>query len=252
MMQELPATNWLEIGKIVGAQGLQGDVKVYPSSDFPERFLVPGTRWIQRRTDRTPQPIELLYGREVPGKGLYVIELAGIESREAAETLRDAVLFVSADDRPELDEGEFHVADLIGLVVINHHQKVRVGVVEDVMTAGNDLLSVRLDNPLETDPITAPIIAPETTATSATDTAELFAQSQPDRPTPSQPSKKRRKPWKKKAKKAQTHIFIPFVEDLVPIVNLNDGFLEVVPVPGLLDTNSITIEQDTKPDVEAQ
>ena len=35
---------WLEIGTIVAAQGLRGEVRVYPSSDFPERFLEPGTR----------------------------------------------------------------------------------------------------------------------------------------------------------------------------------------------------------------
>ncbi|HEY9659223.1 MAG TPA: ribosome maturation factor RimM, partial [Allocoleopsis sp.] len=37
---------WLEIGKIVGVQGLKGEVRIYPNSDFPERFEQPGKRWL--------------------------------------------------------------------------------------------------------------------------------------------------------------------------------------------------------------
>jgi 16S rRNA processing protein RimM len=29
---------WLEIGTIVAPQGLKGELRVYPNSDFPERF----------------------------------------------------------------------------------------------------------------------------------------------------------------------------------------------------------------------
>ena len=45
-------TDWLLIGRIVGAHGLDGYVKVKPESDFPERFEVAGDRcesYSQRR-----------------------------------------------------------------------------------------------------------------------------------------------------------------------------------------------------------
>ena len=38
---------WLIVGKIVGVQGLQGELRVNPASDFPERFTVPGPRWVR-------------------------------------------------------------------------------------------------------------------------------------------------------------------------------------------------------------
>jgi 16S rRNA processing protein RimM len=38
---------WIEIGTIVSPQGLNGELRVYSNSDFPERFLVPGKRWLQ-------------------------------------------------------------------------------------------------------------------------------------------------------------------------------------------------------------
>ena len=45
----VPPDGWMEIGSIVGAQGIKGEVKVYPNSDFPERYeradhlILPGT-----------------------------------------------------------------------------------------------------------------------------------------------------------------------------------------------------------------
>ena len=38
--------DWLMVGKLVGAQGLRGELKVNPASDFPERFTKPGPRWL--------------------------------------------------------------------------------------------------------------------------------------------------------------------------------------------------------------
>ncbi len=107
--------NWLSVGKIVGVQGLQGELRVNPASDFPERFTAPGPRWLRSRKGGEPIEIQLNKGRQLPGKSLFVVRLEGIDSRSAAETLVGQELLVSADDRPELDEGEYHLLDLLGL-----------------------------------------------------------------------------------------------------------------------------------------
>lgn len=99
---------WLQIGKIVAAQGLQGELRVYPDSDFPERFVIPGTRWLLRSQEEEPQPIELLHGRYIEGKGLYAISLAGITTRDQSEDLRGCLLLVPESDRPKLGEDEYH------------------------------------------------------------------------------------------------------------------------------------------------
>ena len=134
---------WLEIGKIVSPQGLDGEVRVYPNSDFPERFVEPGRRWLLCPGGE-PQPIELLGGRYIEGKGLYVIEIAGVEDRNSAEDLRGCLLMVPESDRPILGEDEYHVLDLIGLEVFMQVSGESVGTVVDVIAAGNDLLQVKL------------------------------------------------------------------------------------------------------------
>lgn len=134
--------DWVEIGRIVAPQGVKGEVRVYPSSDFPERFLEPGERWLKRPRSLTPETVELVRGRHIDGKGLYVVQLAGINSRDEAEALRDAVLLVPAGDRPQLDDDEFYVADLVGLRVIVQATGEAIGTVSDIFAAGNDLLEV--------------------------------------------------------------------------------------------------------------
>lgn len=141
---------WLEIGKIVSPQGLDGEVRVYPNSDFPERFVEPGRRWLLCPGGKEPQPIELLGGRYIEGKGLYVIEIAGVEDRNSAEDLRGCLLMVPESDRPILGEDEYHVLDLIGLEVFMQVSGESVGTVVDVIAAGNDLLQVKL-HPLSVD-----------------------------------------------------------------------------------------------------
>ncbi|MBE9008338.1 ribosome maturation factor RimM [Fortiea sp. LEGE XX443] len=143
-IQNLQLDDWLAIGKIVAPQGLAGELRVYPETDFPERFEVPGTRWMLRPGQTEPQPIELLSGRYVDGKKLYVITIAGIKNRDQAEELRDCRLFVPASDRPELGEDEYHVIDLIGLEVYLQASGELLGKVVDVIPAGNDLLEVEL------------------------------------------------------------------------------------------------------------
>ncbi|MEO1590900.1 MAG: ribosome maturation factor RimM [Cyanobacteria bacterium J06632_22] len=147
-MMSLP-DGWISIGRIVGPHGRDGEVRVYPNSDFPERFLEAGERWLLKPRSQNPESVKLMQGRYLAGKGLYLLKLAGVNYRDQAEALRDAQLLVSKADRLPLDPGEFHVDDLIGLQAILQDSGTLVGTVSDVFTAGNDLLEVTLATPVE-------------------------------------------------------------------------------------------------------
>ena len=134
--------DWLSVGKIVGVQGLQGELRVNPASDFPERFTAPGPRWLRSRKGGEPSQVQLKKGRQLPGKSLFVVRFEGIDNRSAAEALVGQELLVSADDRPELDEGEFHLLDLVGLEARLEPEGPAIGTVTDLISGGNDLLEV--------------------------------------------------------------------------------------------------------------
>ena len=67
----------------------------------------------------------------------------GVDSRSAAEALVGQKLLVSSTDRPKLEEGEFHLLDLIGLEArLNSNNNNVVGTVSDLISGGNDLLEI--------------------------------------------------------------------------------------------------------------
>ena len=132
-----------EVGLVVAAQGLKGELRILPCSDFPERFLEPGLRWLQK-VDEPPRAVELLRGRSLPRKGLYGIRLKGIETRSQAEALVQHRLLADGTTRPAMAAGEFHLLDLEGLEVRLDPAGPALGTVVDLLHGGNDLLEIRL------------------------------------------------------------------------------------------------------------
>lgn len=104
------------LGRITGAFGIRGWLKVASFTDPPEQIL-DYPLW---RTDlpgggnRELRPAE---GRR-QGKGLAV-RIEGIEDRNGAEALGKPELWVERRELPALASGEFYRADLIGFEVVN-------------------------------------------------------------------------------------------------------------------------------------
>ena len=134
---------WMSIGEIVAPQGLKGDIRVKPSSDFPERFTKPGKRWIQK-TDELPTEIELKKGILIPGKSIYVLSIEGVSNRSSAEEMIGWKLVIPVDSRPMLSKDEYHYFDLIGLEARRGPKKTLIGHVTDLIKGGNDLLEIEL------------------------------------------------------------------------------------------------------------
>jgi 16S rRNA processing protein RimM len=149
--------------------------------------------------------------------GLYVVKLAEVSDRNQAEALRDSLLLVPESDRPLLEADEFHVVDLLGLSVIEQASQTLIGTVKDVIPAGNDLLEVQLDPAW---------LASHAPAPEVTETPE------PDTDTESKSDRKARP---RKAKPPT--VLIPFVKEIVPVVDLVQKRLEIVPPAGLFEIN---------------
>lgn len=236
--------DWLLIGRIVGAHGLKGHVKVYPESDFPERFVQPGDRWL-KKPGKAPTPITLTSGRYLEGTKNYLVKLAGINYRDQAEDLRSAQLLVPAEDRLPLDPGEFHVDDLVGLSVVVQADKTELGTITNVFTTGHDLLEVTLskqDSP-QTGELTEESTAEEAAAKELGTAPKAEEQQTEEKQAKEKQSsirakaaeKLRRKAKRAKKKKKPKTLLIPFVEDIVPVVDIEAGRIEITPPAGLVD-----------------
>lgn len=227
---------WLLIGRVVGAHGLNGHVKIYPESDFPERFTKPGERWI-KKTGAHPTSIRLTSGRYLEGKNNYLVKLDGIDNRTQAEDLRSAQLMVPVGDRLPLDPGEFHVNDLIGLNAVLQQEQTVLGTITNIFTTGHDLLEVTLDSSTAIESEQSEAVD----SSAQTEPPKEQSEEQPETKE-SNPSlrakaaqKLRRKAKRQQKKKKPKTVLIPFVEDIVPVVDIAGGRIEITPPPGLIN-----------------
>lgn len=123
----------MAVGRIIGAHGLTGELRVELHTDFPERFT-PGST-VLMGTDLRPWTVE--GARE--HRGMILLVLAGVVGRTMAEELRDEWLFIPETEAMPLPEGDFWVHDIIGLVVVDEAGQP-IGRVTDVLQTGaNDV-----------------------------------------------------------------------------------------------------------------
>ena len=172
---------WLIVGLITSCHGINGQVKVKSLSDFEERFLNPGIRWLQKENE-PPSKIKLTSGYKQPGKETFIIKFEGITTRNNAEQLKNYKILVEINKLPKLKKEEFHLLELINLqvkILENDELKI-IGKVLDLQNEKNNLLII-----------------------------ELF--------------------------KNQKKVLVPFVKEIVPVVDIKNNFLIIDPPKGLLE-----------------
>ena len=173
--------DWLIVGLITSCHGINGQVKVKSLSDFEERFLKPGLRWLQKENE-TPSKVKLISGFKQPGKESFVIKLEGINTRNRAEQLKNFKMLVKTDKLPKLKKEEFHLLELINLEVktLDNDQLKIIGKVINLENERNNLLVI-----------------------------ELF--------------------------KNQKKVLVPFVKEIVKVVDIKNKYLIIEPPRGLLE-----------------
>ena len=172
---------WLTVGLITSCHGINGQVKVKSLSDFEERFLKPGIRWLQKENE-PPSKIELISGFKQPGKGIFIVKFQGINTRNRAEQLKKFKILVKADTLPKLQKEEFHLLELVNLEVktLENDKLKSIGKVINLENEKNNLLVI-----------------------------ELFQN--------------------------QKKVLVPFVKEIVPLIDIKNNFLIINPPNGLLE-----------------
>lgn len=134
---ELPA-DAVEVGRIVGAWGVKGWVRIQPHSADPEA-LFSSKRWFVLPSERGPQAFSgsaLLRVREAKEhSGSVVASLHDLADRDSAEALRGARIFVARSSFPTPETDEYYWVDLIGLNVVNR-EGLAMGVVTELLSTG--------------------------------------------------------------------------------------------------------------------
>ncbi len=172
---------WLIVGLITSCHGINGQVKVKSLSDFEERFIQPGLRWLQKENE-PPSKIELISGFKNPGKETFILRFKGISTRNHAEKLKNCKILVKTNKLPKLNKEEFHLLELINLQVkmLENEELKIIGKVIDLENEKNNLLVIEL-------------------------------------------------------LKDQKKVLVPFVKEIVPLIDIKNNFIMINPPKGLLE-----------------
>ncbi|MCM1046643.1 MAG: ribosome maturation factor RimM [Candidatus Gastranaerophilales bacterium] len=128
----------LQVGVVTSPHGVRGEVKVFPTTDDPRRFQK--LKQVLMDTGKGYDTMEIESVKFF--KNMVIVKFAGIDSRDAAEAYRQKGLFVTRQNAVKLRKGEYFIADLIGLLVIDEDGD-EIGTLQDVMQTGaNDVYVV--------------------------------------------------------------------------------------------------------------
>ena len=130
----------LQVGIITSTHGVRGEVKVYPTTDDPRRFL----RLKEVVLDTGKENMNL----EIEGvkffKQFVILKFKGLDNINDIEKYRQKSLYVTRKNAVRLQRDEYFIADLIGLKVQDEDGK-ELGTVKDVIETGaNDVYEVEM------------------------------------------------------------------------------------------------------------
>jgi 16S rRNA processing protein RimM len=136
-MAQLPSDTLILVGAIAGAFGVRGEVKVRAFTAAPEGVAAYGALLDKNGavvlTPKSWRPI----------KDAIAITAPEVQSREAAEALRNTALFVPRGVLPEPEDDEFYHVDLIGCRVEALDGALLGAVIAAPNFGAGDLLEVR-------------------------------------------------------------------------------------------------------------
>ena len=121
----------IEIARILKPHGIRGDLKVRLFSDNYDAFAERGFAYIKKdseyqRTAYTAVRIDAPF--------VYV-HFDGVHTRNDAEMLSNATLYLQREELEELEDDEHYVVDLVGLKVLDENGS-ELGVLKDILQHG--------------------------------------------------------------------------------------------------------------------
>lgn len=132
----------LHIGKITGAHGLHGELRVWPLTDDPARFRDLRECLLVSADEKNRVPA-LATGARFFNDGV-LLKLEGVNDRTAAEALRGQLISVRREQAVVLPPDTWFICDLLGCQVYDQEHG-HLGELADVLqTAAHDVYTVRL------------------------------------------------------------------------------------------------------------
>lgn len=132
--------DYLIIGKLIGAHGVAGELKVFPITDDARRFSNLTEIMLLNANEKPVRNLKILSTRPAGNNILCTAE--GIKDRESAQALFGHYIAVPRADAVVLPENSYFIADLIGSRVIDDERGLLGGVSDVLEQSGADVFIV--------------------------------------------------------------------------------------------------------------
>lgn len=130
--------DYLKVGVITSTHGVHGEVKVFPTTDDPQRFKKLTSVTLFSNGKETPAKI-----RSVKFfKNQVILGFEDIDDMDGAYALRGCEIRISRDEGIGLGAGEYYVGDIIGLHVKDDTGRELGDVCDIITTAANDVYDI--------------------------------------------------------------------------------------------------------------
>ena len=123
----------LIIGKIAGTQGIKGELKVFPLTDYPERFVK--MREVFVGTEDKHLAMKIVYAK--PHKNIFIFKFEAINDIDTAKDLKNKFLLINDADAVTLAEDNYFIHDIIGLDVYLENV-TKLGIVKEIFETGSN------------------------------------------------------------------------------------------------------------------
>lgn len=130
----------LQVGVISSTHGIRGEVKVFPTTDDPDRFRK--LKQVILDTGREQKSLEIEGVKFF--KQFVILKFKDIDNINDIEKYKGKSLYVTREHAVKLKKDEYFIADLIGMTVKGEDGAI-LGTVSDVLQTGaNDVYVVAL------------------------------------------------------------------------------------------------------------
>ncbi|MGN8920041.1 ribosome maturation factor RimM [Lachnospiraceae bacterium HCP28S3_F9] len=125
----------LKVGVITQTHGVRGEVKVFPTTDDAARFKK--LKHVMLDTGKETLPLEIESVKFF--KQFVILKFKGFDNINDIERYKRCPLLIERENAVPLEEGEYFIADMIGMKVITDEGE-NFGILKDVMETGaNDV-----------------------------------------------------------------------------------------------------------------
>lgn len=130
------------VGKLVNTHGIRGEVKIIPTTDFPEERFAQKSELVLQQPNSN-NSVSVTVERSRLHKNMYIIKFVQFDNINEVEKYKGWMLKVSEEQLDELDEDEYYYHEIIGCKVVTDEGE-DLGIIDEILSPGaNDVWVVK-------------------------------------------------------------------------------------------------------------